>query len=84
MDLASLDLGMDLPGNPADRRVVVAMSGGVDYFSHRSSNGAHDLFDGEDEEAVKAARARWAEAKSGGFDVTYWQPDERGRWQRKA
>ena len=30
MDLASLDLGMDLPGNPADRRVVVAMSGGVD------------------------------------------------------
>lgn len=30
MDLSSLDLGMDLPGNPADRRVVVAMSGGVD------------------------------------------------------
>jgi tRNA-specific 2-thiouridylase len=30
MDLLSLDLGMDLPGNPADRRVVVAMSGGVD------------------------------------------------------
>jgi tRNA-specific 2-thiouridylase len=30
MDLSSLDLGMDSPGNPADRRVVVAMSGGVD------------------------------------------------------
>ena len=42
------------------------------------------LFDGEDTDAVEAARARWSEAKAGGFDVTYWQPDERGRWQRKA
>jgi DNA polymerase-3 subunit chi len=42
------------------------------------------LFDGEDEEAVEAARERWSEAKRSGFEVTYWQPDERGRWQRKA
>ena len=42
------------------------------------------LFDGEDPDAVEAARARWSEAKSNGFDVTYWQPDEQGRWQRKA
>ena len=42
------------------------------------------LFDGEDPEAVAAARARWQEAKGNGFDVTYWQPDEQGRWQRKA
>jgi DNA polymerase-3 subunit chi len=42
------------------------------------------LFDGEDEEAVAAARQRWAEAKAAGFEVTYWQPDEQGRWVRKA
>ena len=42
------------------------------------------LFDGEDTDAVEAARARWSEAKANGFDITYWQPDERGRWQRKA
>jgi DNA polymerase III subunit chi len=42
------------------------------------------LFDGEDPDAVEAARARWSDAKSRGFDVTYWQPDEEGRWQRKA
>jgi DNA polymerase III subunit chi len=42
------------------------------------------LFDGNDTDAVDAARARWSEAKANGFDVTYWQPDERGRWQRKA
>jgi DNA polymerase III subunit chi len=42
------------------------------------------LFDGEDPDAVEAARARWSEAKANGFAVTYWQPDESGRWQRKA
>jgi len=42
------------------------------------------LFDGEDPDALDAARVRWSEAKNGGFEVTYWQPDENGRWQRKA
>lgn len=42
------------------------------------------LFDGEDPDALAAARTRWSEAKAGGFDVTYWQPDQDGRWQRKA
>lgn len=42
------------------------------------------LFDGGDEDAVAAARGRWGEAKAQGFDVTYWQPDEQGRWVKKA
>ncbi len=42
------------------------------------------LFDGEDPDALAAARVRWTEAKNSGFEVTYWQPDEKGRWQRKA
>jgi DNA polymerase-3 subunit chi len=42
------------------------------------------IFDGEDPDAVEAARARWGEAKAQGFDVTYWQPDDDGRWQRKG
>ena len=42
------------------------------------------LFDGEDPDAVEAARARWSAAKESGHEVTYWQPDEQGRWQRKA
>jgi len=41
------------------------------------------LFDGEDAEALDAARARWREAKSAGFEVTYWQTDERGGWRRQ-
>jgi DNA polymerase III subunit chi len=42
------------------------------------------LFDGEDDAAVAAARARWSEAKTQGFEVTYWQCDESGRWEKKA
>lgn len=42
------------------------------------------LFDGEDEDAVAAARAHWSEANAKGFDATYWQGDEQGRWVKKA
>jgi DNA polymerase-3 subunit chi len=42
------------------------------------------LFDGEDPDAVDAARGRWTDAKANGFDATYWQPDEQGRWVKKA
>jgi DNA polymerase-3 subunit chi len=42
------------------------------------------LFDGEDTEALEMARARWSEAKLAGFEVTYWQPDDHGKWQRQA
>ncbi len=42
------------------------------------------LFDGDDPEAVEAARARWSEAKAAGAEVTYWQADENGRWRRQG
>jgi DNA polymerase-3 subunit chi len=42
------------------------------------------VFDGDDPDAVETARTRWGEAKAAGHEVTYWQPDEHGRWQRKA
>jgi DNA polymerase-3 subunit chi len=42
------------------------------------------LFDGEDEDAVVAARSHWSGAKAKGFVATYWQPDGQGRWAKKA
>ncbi|SRR5579884_2322546 len=42
------------------------------------------VFNGDDPDAVDAARARWSEAKAKGFDITYWQADENGRWQRQS
>lgn len=42
------------------------------------------LFDGNDPDAVEAARDQWKEAQGEGFTVTYWQQDEAGRWKKKA
>jgi DNA polymerase III subunit chi len=42
-----------------------------------------DIFDGNDESAVAAARQRWTEAKAAGHSLTYWQQTERG-WEKKA
>ena len=42
-----------------------------------------DIFDGNDEGAVTAARARWQRAKSAGHKLVYWQQGERG-WEKKA
>ena len=41
------------------------------------------LFNGDDDEALSAARAAWTDCKSRGFDVTYWQADQQGRWRRR-
>jgi len=42
------------------------------------------VFNGEDGDAVAAARSHWSDAKAKGFETTYWQSDEQGRWVKKA
>lgn len=42
------------------------------------------LFDGNDDEAVAAARTQWKLAKAAGCGLTYWQQSESGRWEKKA
>jgi DNA polymerase-3 subunit chi len=42
------------------------------------------LFDGNDPEALAAARGFWKEAKAAGHEVTYWQETARGGFERKG
>jgi DNA polymerase-3 subunit chi len=42
------------------------------------------IFDGRVTDAVTAARACWRASNAAGFQVTYWQADEQGRWRRKV
>ncbi|CAH0250536.1 DNA polymerase III subunit chi [Roseomonas sp. CECT 9278] len=42
-----------------------------------------DLFDGGDEAAVAAARARWSKAKAAGHALTYWQQGQAG-WEKRG
>ena len=41
------------------------------------------VFNGDDPDALAAARGVWTDCKARGFEVTYWQADDRGRWQRR-
>ena len=41
------------------------------------------VFNGDDGDALASARDAWKDCKLRGFEVTYWQADERGRWQRR-
>jgi DNA polymerase-3 subunit chi len=40
-----------------------------------------DLFDGNDEGALTAARARWVAAKAAGYSVAYWKQGTSG-WEK--
>jgi DNA polymerase-3 subunit chi len=43
-----------------------------------------EIFDGNNEPAVQAARERWMAYKAAGHDLTYWQQSPAGAWERKA
>jgi len=42
-----------------------------------------DMFDGNDEAAVEAARGRWRRAQAAGHALTYWQQTASG-WEKKS
>ncbi len=41
------------------------------------------LFDGNDAAALSAAREQWRGLKDSGHDLTYWQQDDEGRWEKQ-
>ena len=45
---------------------------------------AFELFDGNDDAAVQAARERWKVYKDAGHDLAYWQQSPEGKWEKKA
>ncbi|MFI5010720.1 MAG: DNA polymerase III subunit chi [Hyphomicrobiales bacterium] len=42
------------------------------------------LFDGNDPDAVTAAREAWRGVKARGFEATYWRQNDAGRWEKQA
>lgn len=41
-----------------------------------------EIFDGNDETALAAARARWKALKDGGHALTYWRQTDTGGWEK--
>ena len=70
-------------GNPNRANVIFLIDNAPLPAEARSYERMVLLFNGDDAEVLAAARAAWTDCKSRGFEVTYWQADERGRWQRR-
>lgn len=70
-------------GNPNGAKVRFL----VDNAALPEDSGSYErmvlLFNGDDDEAVAMARDAWKQCKAKAFEVTYWQADEAGRWQRR-
>ena len=83
-------------GNPANQPIwlterdenpnaatMLVLVDGVEADDHAAFQRCADLFDGNDDDAVGAARERWRRAQTAGHTLTYWQQTEKG-WERKA
>ena len=72
----------DVDENPNEATILILTDGAR---SDRIADFARclEVFDGKDETAVAAARQRWTTYKAAGHEVTYFQQNERGGWQRK-
>ncbi len=43
-----------------------------------------ELFDGNDAQAVEAARGRWRAYRAAGHTLTYWRQTDRGGWRQET
>ncbi len=42
------------------------------------------MIDGRNEAMVQQARAKWKSLKDSGANLSYWQQNDQGRWEKKA
>ena len=71
----------DIDENPNDADVLM-VGHGVDSERYADFSLCCKIFDGHDSEAVAKAREDWKLYKDQGFELMYWQQDERGGWSK--
>ncbi len=67
-----------------DDREVLAVTNGAEYDGKGNFKKVLDMFDGNNETELSAARARWKSYKEKGYTLRYWKQDEKGAWAEKA
>ena len=72
----------DRDENPNGATMMVVLDGACSALMTEFAR-CCDMFDGNDEAAVQAARQRWSAAKSAGHSLTYWQQTEAG-WEKRG
>lgn len=69
--------------NPNQANVLITGEGAVPE-SPENFTLCCEFLNGFDEDEVNAARQRWKTYKDQGFEITYWQQDDKGAWAQKA
>ena len=70
------------PENPNGAQVLVLTDGATAEVG--SWPMVLDVFDGNSDDAVAAARARWKTHKAAGHELTYWKQDDQGKWEKSG
>lgn len=68
------------PENPNSAKVLVLADGAVADVVGWSM--VLEIFDGNSDDAVAAARERWKAHKTAGHELTYWKQDDQGKWEK--
>jgi DNA polymerase-3 subunit chi len=71
------------PENPNGAGILI-LTDGATADSFEGFERCLEMFDGNDDAAVAAARARWTAYKAAGHGVVYYQQTESGGWEQKA
>jgi DNA polymerase-3 subunit chi len=95
-DASFLPHGSGRDGNPAAQPIwlsdraenpngatILFLVDGVEAEDMAAFARCIDMFDGNDEAAVEAARGRWRRAQAAGHVLTYWQQTASG-WEKKT
>ena len=63
---------------------VLFLTDGADTDDPAAYELVCELFDGNDDQAVEQARARWRQYKEIGHELVYYQQNDRGAWEKKS
>jgi DNA polymerase III subunit chi len=63
---------------------VLVLTDGADTTSYETYDRCLEIFDGNNDESVIAARERWKTYKEAGCSLTYWQQNDGGGWEKKG
>lgn len=79
-----LTAAFDPPGAAPNKANILFLVDGAGTNRQAEFDRTVDLFDGNDAGATEAARGRYRQARDAGFDVTYWQQDAQGAWEKRS
>ncbi len=68
--------------NPNEADMLVLADGATESTADKYGL-VCEMFDGNDNAQVTAARARWKDYKEAGHDLTYFQQTDQGGWEKK-